>query len=199
MLYMDATDLTLNPNQAGLTFSYGMALSDNGDRLVLDSYEVRDASFGVIGRLAMPDSNYSPLVSMPSPDGRRIYVLTYPRDSSYQVDPVLKPRIFVFDSSVAPAGSQYLPTIGYFDLNDYPSCHVNFTETCSSRMAISPDEKTLFIVGGQNFIVAPIPTLTPVAVASSASRGLATAQSVSTKAVQPVSKPVRWQLNSSKP
>lgn len=196
MLYMDATDGVLHENPTNLTFAFGLSLSDTGDRLALDGYEVRDAAFGVIGRLATPESNYSPMGSLVSPDGNRTYVLAYPYESTYQADPVKKPRIYVFDSSVAPVNSLYLPVLGYFDLQHYPSCHVSISDDgCSVRMAPAPDGNTLFIVGNQNFIVAPIPALTPVATAASSSNRM-TAQSLATKPAEPVSRPQRWPLKS---
>ncbi len=189
MLYMDTTDLQLHINPADLTFEYNLSLSDNGNRLLLDGGEVRDASFGLVGRLALPDVDHFGVGSMISPDGNRVYVLSYPVAAWTQADPTLMPRVYVFDSSAMPANSLYLPLLGSFDLKHYPACHVNYSDACDVRMAISPDGQTLFAVGNQNFIVAPIPSLAPLA---SSRSNRVTAQSLPGAQTSPVSRPSRW-------
>lgn len=200
MLYRDSTDGVFKFNPAGLTFSYGLSLSDDGNRLALDSYEVRDGNFGVVGRLAMPDGNYSARTTVVSPDGNRTYVLTYPYEATYAEVPTLGPRVYVFDSSSTPTGSLYLPVLGYFDVKDYPSCHIYEYTTCSDspRLTISPDGNTLFMVGNRKFMVVPVPALTSVASVQS-QNGRATVQAATRSGKwQPVSQVQRWPVPAGK-
>lgn len=160
LLFMDATDALLKLTGTDLTFSYDLQLSDDGNRLVLDGYEVRDANFGVVGRLAINDPQYSGSGNtVVSPDGKRVYMLSYPVNAYYEQNPTNKPKVFVFDSSAMPSIGVNLPLIGQFELNDYPTCHVSAYEcNTRARMTISPDGQTLFMAGDANFVVAPIPS-----------------------------------------
>ena len=46
-----ASDPLLRPNDAGLTFFYNASWSDHGDRVLIDSYEVRDAQLALVGAI----------------------------------------------------------------------------------------------------------------------------------------------------
>jgi hypothetical protein len=162
MLYLDAADGVVHQNPAGLTFSYRFSLSDKGDRVAFDATTVRDGSFNLIGQLVIPPADgYLAIDALVSPDGTRIYALSYPNSAPAGTPP---PRIYVFDATVAQAS---LPVIGYFAISDYPSCPVvGIQPNCTNynhASAISIDGQTLYYAGQQNFLV--VPTNTPLAVA----------------------------------
>jgi hypothetical protein len=159
MLYLDAADGVVHQNPAGLTFSYNFSLSDTGDRVVFDATSLRDRNFNLLGQLAIPAADaYFPIDALVSPDGTRIYALSYPNSAPSGTPP---PRVYVFDATVAQPS---LPILGYFTINDYPSCPVvGSTTPCTNynhASAISIDGQTLYYAGQQNFVV--VPTNTPL-------------------------------------
>jgi len=159
MLYLDAADGVVHQNPAGLTFSYRMSLNDKGDRAVFDATFLRDASFNLLGQLMLPAAdNYYAIDALLSPDGSRIYALSYPNSG-----PSGTPRIYVFDATVEQAS---LPLIGYFTIPDFPSCQVTSgASVCTNynfASTISIDGQTLYYAGQQYFVV--VPTNTPLAI-----------------------------------
>jgi len=171
MLYLNAADSVVrtNPVQPPLAFSYDFALSETGDRLLIDSNSLYDGSFNLIGTASIPDAAYFPRKRLITPDGSRIYIITYPLDTSGT--PPARPRVFAFDATV-PA----LTVLGYFDVADYPTCIPNSnTGACTGATgaptvagAISLDGKTLFFSGDQLLLIVPVPsTLTPAVAAPS--------------------------------
>lgn len=159
MLIWDSRQGRLLTNPAGLTFSYDIHLSDDGSRVILDGWEVRDGDFGLVGRV--PPSavtGYITLVGLMSPDGRRAYVLGYPEAGLGTQPTTQVPRVFVFDTSAPNTASSQLMLVGSFDLQHWPTCRASAYD-CSwrARSAISPDGATLFFAGDAHFVVAPVP------------------------------------------
>lgn len=162
MLYLDAADSVVHVNPAGLTFSYRFSFSEAGDRVVFDAAALRDGSFNLLGQLVIPSTDgYYPLDALISPDGSRIYALSYPSSSSGSNPP--SPRIYVFDATVVQAN---LPILGYFTIADYPACSTLVSSpSCSNynhASTISIDGQTLYYAGQQSFVV--VPTNTPLVV-----------------------------------
>lgn len=159
MLYLDSSDAVPKVNPAGLTFWYEAAQSLRGERFVQGTYKVWDREFSLIGNLTLPDTSYIGVAPLVSPDGERTYVLAYPESGLY--GGAATPRVYVFDSSTRMVTKTDLPLLGYFDIADYPTCHVSAYE-CSLRAqaAISPDGQTLFFAGDRKLVVAPVPALT---------------------------------------
>jgi hypothetical protein len=171
LLYLDAADSVLKKNPANLLRSTLLGLNEDGSRLLLESFrgaEVRDAGFNLVGRATLPvpppfQPGYELRSAVISVDGGRVYLLAYPPDFSTGT---AGPRVFVFDSSAQPAGSEDLPALGYFDVPDYPTCRTGIP--CNSSpvaAAIALDAKTLFFGGDERLLVVPIPlesTLSPL-------------------------------------
>lgn len=139
---------------------YEGSLSDDGSRFVANA-TVYDGSFGTIGRLTLPPVRAGAVAwfveaAVMAPDGSRAYVLAYP--DTYLANGVELPRVFVFDTRAVPTGGPDLPVLRVFDVPEYPSCRSN-TSTCypGAKMAISPDERTLFILGSEALLVVPVP------------------------------------------
>lgn len=177
-LYLDAADSVLHANPAGLTNTYRMSMSDDGNRWVSDSYEVRDRDYTLIGRLpALPPiaagPTYHVSAAQMSPDGKRVYSVAYPDTSLSAGNPA---RIYVFDSSTRQTTSSDLPVLGYYDMPDYPSCTYYSNQNCMSvtHMAISPDGLALFAAGNLKFVVMPAAnaTLTPMPLVQSGAQKL---------------------------
>jgi hypothetical protein len=164
---MDAADSVLKKTPTNLFRSMMLGLNEDGSRVLLRQFdiEVRDAGFDLVGRALLPTGpSGQPIYNVPSAqisvDGRRVYVLAYPAFSS------TNPRVFVYDSSVRPVGSDELPALGYFELPAYPTCTP--APACDSSWvasAISLDSATLFYGGNERLLVVPIPletTLSPL-------------------------------------
>lgn len=164
LLYLDAADGVVHQNPAGLTFAYHFSLSDKGDRVVFDATTLRDGAFNQLGQIVIPPADgYFAVDALLSPDGTRIYALSYPSTTPPGTP---QPRVYIFDATVTQAS---LPLIGYFTFNDFPSCPiVSAPPNCTNynhASAISIDGQTLYYAGQQNFVV--VPTNTPLATGSS--------------------------------
>lgn len=122
------------------------------ERMTLATHQVRDRDFNLMGNLTYPQ-NYYGRTPVFSPDGMRLYVMAYPSTFG------MLPRVFVFDTSTKSLTSTDMPLLGYFELPDYPTCNDN-SYGCNTRAlgTISPDGKTLFIVGDKNLLVVPVPS-----------------------------------------
>jgi hypothetical protein len=163
MLYMNAADSVIRTNPAGLTASESISVDEQGDRVWFDTGTVRDGAFNLIGATTLPtvsgQPDYFTVGGVISPDGSRVYLLTYRSDATTNSTTIL-PRVFVFDATTPQVN---LNVLGYFDLADYPGCVVtgNYPYTCTNERvvgAISLDGGTLFIAGGQSLLVVPVPT-----------------------------------------
>jgi hypothetical protein len=127
---------------------------------MLDGALIVDAQFNIFGRPRVPDytapagSSYQ-VSGVFSPNGNKAYVLSYRASDIGSSTPA---SVYVFDTST-PVGDQTLPVLGYFELNDYPSC-LNDSTTCdfSPPTSIGLDGTTLFLAGSQQLVVAPIPS-----------------------------------------
>jgi hypothetical protein len=171
VLYMDAVDSVLHVNPANLE-GFGWAhASDDGDRLLLDLTDVYDRNFELIGnttRLAdqMDQGHLFAVAGVVSPDGNRIYLVTYHDSEISQFPPpvpTLLPRVYVFDSSTRMVNTTKLPLLGYFLLAEFPTTRVE-QGNYRPGATISPDGRTLFVAGGEKLLVVPLPaegSLTP--------------------------------------
>lgn len=180
MLYMNASDEVVKVNPAGLEFWYEGAQSLHGERFIEGTYKVWDRDFSLIGNVVLPDNAYYGRTPVFAPDGNRVYILAYHSSGfSGSDDSSVKPRVYVLDTSNRLVTTTNLPVLGYFDLNDYPTCS-NSSYGCNSRAlgTISPDGKTLFFIGDKNLIIAPIPALQAVGMQASIQRASKNSNSV---------------------
>jgi hypothetical protein len=173
MLYMNAVDSVIRTTPAGLTSASFFSVSDSGDRVLFENLTLRDGAFNLIGAATIPapapgQQRYFAKKGLVTPDGSRVYVLAYRSDADSA--PTVTPRVFVFDATASPVAD--LTVLGYFDINDYPSC-VPTSGGASSCPApyvtgtISLDGRTLFFAGDQRLVVAPVSTtLSPVSMGS---------------------------------
>jgi len=165
LLYMDSSTGAWKTNPAGLTFFYWSlnGLDETGSRFAV-SGQLYDTNFASVGRAVIPDADWSLSAAVLSPDGKRYYVYSLPPDWKNAATPVM-PRVYVFDASVAAGTVANLPLLGKFDLQEYPTCHVDsYTSECyRPQMNVSADGNTLFIAGSVKVLVVPVPTLTPAA------------------------------------
>ncbi|MBA4178506.1 MAG: hypothetical protein C0505_18395, partial [Leptothrix sp. (in: Bacteria)] len=161
-LVFDTSSNRLVDNPAGLTYFYEGSLSDDGGRVLIDGYEVRDRDFGLVGRVTLPATpSRVRMGSVLSPDGRRAYVLVYEEAAFGSAPTSLRPKVLVYDSSTADPVTSNLPLVGEIELADYPSCRAfNGGADCVTavRSTISPDGSTLFFVGDRNLVVVPVPS-----------------------------------------
>ncbi|WP_425261825.1 hypothetical protein ACPOLB_13185 [Rubrivivax sp. RP6-9] len=160
-LVYDTSSGLLADNGVGLTFTYEVSFSDDGSRVLMDSYEVRDRSFGLVGRLGTGiETGWSILHSILSPDGRRVYALALADNVPADGPTTLLPRIYVYDSSTSDPVTSQLPVVGMFELQHFPSCRRYDYVLCPltrPRMTTAPDGHTLFLAGNQHLVVAPVP------------------------------------------
>lgn len=147
--YLDATNPVLKDNPAGIHYAVRTSLSLTGKRMLIDTHEVRNADFGKVGQVQLPDSAYFAMTGVISPDGNRAYILAYPSNTNAM------PRVYALDTSVQPGVHTTLPVIGYKTLTAYPGCASGSGNDCVivAHATISPDGNTLFFVGDRNLIV----------------------------------------------
>ncbi len=152
MLFLDASEGLLKVNGEGLTFTYWQfSLSDDGHRFLMDSSEVRDKDFRLVGRIPAPASGVTVRAGgILSPDGRRVYSLDFLDTSSL-------PKVVVHNAVEAAPGSTDLAFLGEIPLSGYPSNPPPGVGCYEQRMIISPDGRTLFIIGNAHLLVVPIP------------------------------------------
>jgi hypothetical protein len=183
LLYMDATDNLLHANPAGLSYVMNLNQSDDGSRAMFEHSSVRDASFGLIGNLSLPSSNYTGMAAVLAPDGKRAYVLAYD-DRTLYASTTAVPRVYVFDTSPAAGLYTSLPVLGYIDMPVFPGCHNINDYNCHFTVAaaISPDGNALFFQGDQYLVVLPTGTLS----ASSAALSTLSVKSATSSAKVPV-------------
>lgn len=166
LLYLDAADgeLKVAPftQETGDTYAMHASMSDDASRMVLNNFRVRDRDFtqiGVINVVQATDDNFLGLhgAAVVSPDGTRAYVIAYEANEFVEPTPQFLPRVYVFDISTPGSPAQRMPLLGYFELNDYPTC-LRFDRCDVNPVAtISPDGNTLFYAGSERLLIAPIP------------------------------------------
>lgn len=164
LVYVDASDSVLHRVADPVDTFPQMMLSDDGERVLAGYNTVLDGELNIVGDIALPASasDYDPLTAAISPDGARVYVMTYRRDDYDNPTPAFSPRVYVFDSSTPVAAPQTLPVEGYFEFDDYPSCMRSacYNQTFAN---ITPDGGALLFGGNRNIVV--VPTDTPVTAA----------------------------------
>lgn len=170
VLYMDAIDSTLRVNPAELeNFTWAHSNTD-GERVLLSLHSVYNRAFEFIGDTTALSStqgaNWFAVSGVITPDGNRVYLVVY-NDTEIRQEPAptptLYPRVYVFDSSTRMVNTTQLPLLGYFTLDAYPTTRRS-SGNYRPGSTISPDGRTLFVAGGVNLMVVPIPdegTLTP--------------------------------------
>ena len=182
-LYLDAAQSVLLENPSGRDLFYDVHASDDGDRVVYDFFTVLNRNFELIGNVQLPASHFGwfGVAALVSPEGSRTYVLAY-NDSEIHDNPPavpgVKPRVYVFDSSTRQDSQSQLPLLGYFEIDDYPTCRAAHDCNYRPRYAMSPDGRTLFFAGSERFVVVPVPAentlMSGSAVTVSGRGGLAT-------------------------
>ncbi len=161
MLYLDSSDEVLKQNPSGIEFWYEAAQSLHGERFIESTNKVWDRDFNLVGNVVLPSTAYIGRLPIFAPDGNRVYILSYHSSAiSSTLGTITKPRVYVIDTSKRLVTTTTLPVLGYFDIDDYPTC-TGVSIGCNTRPlgTITPDGKTLFFVGDKNLIIAPIPTL----------------------------------------
>jgi len=155
--------------EAGVTEIAGYPIksaSDDGDRILVN-WNLFAPNLGQLGNVDTTvydaDNSRSVLQAVVSPDGRRVYVLSYDRQDYFNESdplppPVSTPRIHVLDATFDVQQPQgHLPILGSFAIDDFPTCRNADQCGLFTVATISPDGKTLFFAGNQNLVVVPIP------------------------------------------
>ncbi len=140
--------------------------SDDGSRYLQPGQQLWSPT-DYIGSVAQSiydaDNSRSVLQAVVSPDGRRVYALSYDRRDYFNEEdplppPYSTPRIHVLDATPdVQQPQEHLPILGYFAISDFPTCRN--VDPCGlyTVATISPDGRTLFFAGNQNLVVVPIP------------------------------------------
>ena len=130
--YYTASDNTITASSLESSFSYDLSLSRSGTKAILGR-QVIDENFNVLGDL--PICAYGSAVI--SPDGTRAY--------GYCSSPS---RLYSYDLTMQDVNGNYI------EIANLPISDAGFNKV---SMTISPDGNTLFIVGGTNLIISPVP------------------------------------------
>jgi hypothetical protein len=159
LVSVDAADSVLRRRADAVSVFPQIMVSDDGERILAGYGKVLDGQLNGVGDVVLPASAsaYDPLTAAISPDGTKVYVLTYERSDYYKPVPSHRPRVYVFDSTNVVNAPQTLPALGYFELDRYPNCMLMgcYSETFAS---VTPDGGALLIVGNRAFVVAPTDT-----------------------------------------
>lgn len=138
--------------------------SDDGSRILV-GWNLFARNLGALADVAATitdaDSSRAPLQAVVSPDGQRVYVLSYDTQDYFNVNdplpaPASTPRIHVLDATFATVQS-HLPILGSFDIDEFPTCRIDDPCGLYTVGTISPDGKTLFFAGSENLVVVPVP------------------------------------------
>lgn len=155
--------------EAGFSMAGGQRVysaSDDGSRALVEGQQLW-APTGFIGNVGSTvntaDNSRSSIQAVVSPDGRRIYSLSYDRQDYFNESnplppPRSTPRIHVLDAT--PGVQQpldLLPVVGSFAIDAFPTCRNADQCGLYTVATISPDGKTLFFVGNQYLVIVPIP------------------------------------------
>jgi len=175
--YLDASEGFLHTTPID-TFSWNSAasLSADGGRMLFDRDRVLDAQFKVVGHIVVPSfpgpEPALPVSQVISPDGTRAYLLVVRLVDLNQPSTTVKPRVFVFDTSGDVGTTAAVPVLGFFELDDYPSC-LNDLSVCDlfPAAAISLDGGTLFFAGSDKLVIAPVPPESTLSTASVSAPG----------------------------
>jgi hypothetical protein len=161
LVTVDAADSVLRRRADPVSVFSQVMVSDDGERILASYRKVLDGQLNDVGDIVLPASanDYDPLTAAISPDGTKVYVITYERSDYYNPSPSHLPRVYVFDSTNVVNAPQTLPVLGYFELDRYPNCMLMgcYSQTFAS---ITPDGGALLIVGNRAFLV--VPTNTPL-------------------------------------
>lgn len=154
---VDAADSVLRHRTPDLVNTFPqMMVNDDGTRVLAGYAKVYDEQLATVGDIVLPPSAsaYDPYMAAISPDGTRVYLLTYLRSDYNLPAPTVDPRVYVFDSSTPVSAPQTLPVLGYFEIDDYPGC---LRSDCYSPTFanVTPDGGAVLFVGNRNFVVVP--------------------------------------------
>jgi hypothetical protein len=161
LLAMDAQDGIIRQSTDTVTTYFNTLAADRrGSKWLLDHLDLRDFSFGKLGRITLP-ANTIAMASALSRDGSRAYVYTVSTTaisaSETESTTAELPRIHVFDTSSLPPGETSYAPLGYFELADYAGCRAGSGCQAAPKMAITSDDGALLLVADRFFIVAPVP------------------------------------------
>lgn len=140
--------------------------SDDGSRL-LDPNMWLWSQTTLLGNVAQSVNDYDNAFlvrqAVISPDGRRVYALSYDRQDYAIADvplppPHARPRIYVLDATLSVSQPQgHIPVLGYFEISDFPVCRSVGQCAIYTIGTISPDGCTVFFAGDQYIVVVPVP------------------------------------------
>ncbi|MET0335313.1 MAG: hypothetical protein ABW190_13655, partial [Rhizobacter sp.] len=160
MKYMDASEGVFRNVPGDATFFYRSmnGMGDTANRFLIFGSQVYDSNYLRVGNITIPDAGWFASAAVLSPDSRKVYVYAM-RSSDWNnpYSPTL-PRVYVFDSSIAPGTQVDLPMLGSFDLPAYPNCRSDAygLECVGPNITASPDGRTLFIMGSVGMEVIPL-------------------------------------------
>jgi hypothetical protein len=159
LLALDAKDGVLFevPNAGSFNNLRDASINMDGSRLIGTQFDVRNLAYQNIGNVEVAHQNFISVASTVNATGTRAYVLAYEQGDLSRTVPQFLPRVYVFNLTTAQAAGLRMPMLGYFTINDYPTCRN--TQQCSirPRAALAPDGKTLFFAGNAKLVITPIP------------------------------------------
>jgi hypothetical protein len=151
--YMNSADTVWHESGFNVYFDKELKINDDGSRVLVDSNIVLNEELQQLGVMNLPGGAGFKAAALPSPIGRRAYVLTVNDTGAGS------PTVYVYDTSSETPGTASLPLLGSFTFADFPSLCPSAV-SCGPgwvQSAISPDGRTLFFSGQQKFVVVPIP------------------------------------------
>jgi hypothetical protein len=170
LLAVDAKDNVLFevPNAGSFNNLRDASINMDGSRLIGTLFDVRDLDYRNIGNVEVAHQNFISVASTVNPAGTRAYVLAYEQGDLSRTVPQFVPRVYVFNLTTPGTAGQRMPLLGYFTVNDYPTCRNSQQCNIRPRAALAPDGNTLFFAGDAKLVVKPIPAENTLISAASA-------------------------------